>query len=820
MPSLLQDLRYALRNLQRAPGFAIVTVLTLALGIGANTAIFSLVNGVILRPLGYPTPGQLMFLTTRFPNMGFDQFWVSPPEYLEFRDMNQSFAVVGAFSTTETNLAAIDRPRRVQTAQVNGELLEALGTPPLAGRWFRRDETIVNGPPIVILSDEIWRSAFAGRADIVGQAVDVGGVKREVVGIMPAGFDVMDHKIELWLPLQLNPANRQNRSNHFLYTIGRLKSGVSMAAAQAELSELVATWGERAGVKQHVFNPQNHAMQMEPVQEEIVGSARRAIWVLQAAVGFVLLIACANLANLLLARAETRHREFAVRTALGASRRRLLGQFLTEGTMLSLFGGATGLALAWLGVGALMRMYPDSLPRAVDVTVDPAVLTFTLAITLVTGVVFGLAPLLHVRAASLSQALKEGGARGSTGARHHVRRALVMAEVALAVVLVVGAGLMLRTVLNLMKVDAGFNRSQLVTFALDLPTPNYPTFDDVSAFYRRMLADLSSVPGVQRAAAMSGLPPQRQVDANDTDIDNYTAPKEGPFENVDYWNFVTADYFEAMGIPLTDGRAFQATDANGGLVAVVNQRLVDTFWKGQNPIGQRLKPCCGDKVPWMTVVGVAKDVKQGGVDQKTGTELYFLIDQLPTIFAGSQGIGSLGSLNIVLRTTLPVESIRQTIETRVRAADATLPVIRFRAMDEVFAQSLSRPRLLANLLAAFAGLALLLAAVGTYGVLSYMVTERRREIGVRIALGAQQSHVLGLVMGQGLALTSMGLLAGLAGAFALTQLMASLLFGVEPSDPATLVGVILCITIVAALACYVPAYRASRVDPIVVLREE
>ncbi|MCA1585569.1 MAG: ABC transporter permease, partial [Acidobacteria bacterium] len=576
--------------------------------------------------------------------------------------------------------------------------------------------------------------------------------------------------------------------------------------------------------KQHVYSlvdNQQHVMQIEPVQEEIVGSARRAIWVLQAAVGFVLLIACANLANLLLARAETRHREFAVRTALGAGRRRLLWQFLTEGTLLALLGGVTGLALAWLGVRALMRLYPDSLPRSVDVAVDPAVLAFTLVVSLATGLVFGLAPLMHIRTGALTQALKEGGARGSTGARHHVRRALVMAEVALAVILVVGAGLMLRTVLNLTNVDAGFNRSQLVTFALDLPAANYPKFDDVAQFYRRLLAELSSIPGVQRASAMSGLPPQRRVDANDTDIDNYTAPKEGPYENVDYWNFVTADYFETMGIPLVEGRGYQAGDADGGLVAVVNQTLVDTFWKGQNPIGQRLRPCCGDQIPWMTVVGVAKDVKQGGVDQKTGTELYYLIDQLPRIFPNTPGTaGGTAGLNIVLRTTLPVESMQQTIEARVRAADASLPVIRFQAMDEVFARSLSRPRLLAHLLAAFAGTALLLAAVGTYGVLSYMVTERRREIGIRMALGAQQSSVLAIVMRQGLMLTGIGLAVGIAGAFALTQLMASLLFGVAPSDPVTLVGVAVSITAVAILACYVPAHRAARVDPIVVLREE
>jgi predicted permease len=319
---------------------------------------------------------------------------------------------------------------------------------------------------------------------------------------------------------------------------------------------------------------------------------------------------------------------------------------------------------------------------------------------------------------------------------------------------------------------------------------------------------------------MSGLPPQRRVDANDTEIDNYTAPKEGPFENVDYYNYVTVDYFEAMGIPIVEGRGFQPTDVDSGIAAVVNETLVNTFWKGQNPIGQRLRPDFGSNIPWMTVVGVAKDVKQGGVDQKTGTELYFLIDQAPRIFPNISGASGIGGLNVVLRTTLPVESVQQTVESRVRTADATLPVIRFRAMDEVFTQALSRPRLVAHLLGAFAGLALLLAAIGTYGVLSYMVTERRREIGIRMALGARQSTVLGQVMGQGLVLTGLGLGVGLVCAFGLTRLMTSLLFGVRPADPVTLVAVAASIALVAAIACYLPAHRASRVDPIVVLRDE
>jgi predicted permease len=816
--SLLQDLKSALRNLRRSPGFALLTILTLAVGIGANTAIFSVLNAVILRPSAYPRPDQLMFVSSRFPMMGFDQFWVSPPEYFELSEINQSFSSVGAFRTGEANVFAGDRPRRVNTGMVNGELLETLSVPPRAGRWFLREETRANGPRLVILASELWQSAFAARPDIVGTTIEVNGVQREVVGIMPPGFDVMDNHVELWLPLDLDPSNRQNRGNHSLSLIARVKDSVTPAQAQVELATLVATWGERTGARNHVFTPDGHALQMEPMQEEIVGSARVAIWVLQAAVGFVLLIACANFANLLLARAETRHREFAVRTAIGASRWRLLVQFATEGCVLALAGGAVGLVLAWAGVRALVAAYPDSLPRATEIAVDPAVLGFTFAVSLATGVIFGLAPLLHLSPGGLHSALKEGGVRGSTSTRHRVRRALVTAEVALAVVLVVGAGLMLRTVMNLMSVDAGFDQSRLVTFALELPPARYGSIAGQLEFYQRLFTQFETIPGVQRVTGMTGLPPNRQIDANDTDIGNYTAPKEGPFENVDYYQRVTQGYFETMGIPIVEGRGFEPIDAVGGPVAVVNETLVRTFWKDQNPIGQQIRQCCGDQLPWLTVVGVAKDVKQGGVDQKTGTELYFLLDQFPRLYPGITARG--GTMNIVLRTSAPIAALGTSIESIVRRVDPALPVIRLREMDDVFRASLSRPRLLAQLLGGFAGVALFLASIGTYGLLSYLVSERRREIGIRMALGAERTLVLRNIMGHGLRLALIGLAAGMAGAFALTRLMSTLLFNVAPNDPTTLVAVATVITVVAAVACFLPAQRATRVDPVVVLRDE
>jgi predicted permease len=636
----------------------------------------------------------------------------------------------------------------------------------------------------------------------------------------------MDTRTEIWLPLGLNPANRQNRGSHNLYLVGRLKDGVTQAVAQTELNALIANWGERAGIPpgpgpgRHAFVPlkgrNGHILQMHSLQEEILGSAGRSIWVLQAAVGFVLLIACANLANLLLARAESRHREFAVRTAIGATRWRLLRQFMTEGVLLSLAGGALGVVLARFGMQALLSAYPASLPRTSEVTVDLPVLVFTLGVAVATGVLVGLAPLMHTHARGLVAALKEGGAKGATsGARHHVRRGLVMAEVALAVMLVIGAGLLVRTVYNLAQVDGGFDRSRLVTFSMTLPQATSTAGGRLQT-YQRLLDNLRGVAGVQGASAMTGLPPNRPLNANDTDIDGYTAPPEGPFENVDYYQAVMSDYFETMGIPIVQGRSFERADAaSSGRVAVVNETMVNTFWKGKNPIGQRLRPCCGDQIPWFTVVGVAKDVKQGGIDQKTGTEFYQFIDQ----FAG-QGPGGPETMNIVLRTTLQPGALAQTIERAVRDVDRTVPVVRLQGMDGVFAESIRRPRLLAQLIAAFAGLALLLAAIGTYGVLSYMVAERRREIGIRLALGADHSRVMGQIMKQGLILTAVGLVAGLAGALGLNRLIASLLFGVQPTDVTTMVGVVATITIVAAVACWVPAWRASRLDPNVVLHED
>jgi predicted permease len=827
MSAFFFDLRHALRALTKAPTYSLVIIVTLALGIGANSAIFSIVNSVVLRPLDYPRPGQLMYLTTRFP-LRFEQFWVSPPEYMEFREINQSFSAVGAFTTGEANLTAGDRPLRVRSASVDEHLLTALGIQAAQGRLFAPGETDAKGAvapglppvtdPVAILSHELWSGAL-GRQAAIGTLIEVNGRRLEIIGVMPPGADVMDNRTEIWLPLGLNPANRQNRGNHYLYLIGRTKDGISAEAANTELEALIANWGARVGVKDHVYTPGGHALQMEPLQDEMVGAASRGIWALQAGVGLVLLIACANLAGLLLARAERRHRELAMRAALGATGRRLLQQTMAEGFLLSLGGGALGLLLAYVGVGVFVRAYPDSLPRTSEVDVDGVVLLFTLGVSMATGLIFGLTPMLYTRMKRLTTALAQGETRSATATvRHRLQRGLVMGEIAMAVMVAAGAGLLTRTVENLTNVDAGFNRSRLVTFFIALPAVNYTEPAVRAQLYQRLLADLRGVPGVQAATAMSGLPPSRPLNANDTDIDNYTAPPEGPFENVDYYQGVMSDYLETMGIPIVQGRGFAGVDAAAsGMVTVVNETLAGTFWRGQNPIGQRLRPCCSDKVPWFTVIGVAKDVKQGGIDQRTGTEFYRLIDQ--TAFAPAPATYAPASINVVLRTILPAAAMAATVERLVRELDPTVPVARLREMEEVFGEQIRRPRLMAQLVSGFAGLALLLAAIGTYGVLSSMVLERRREIGIRIALGADRRRVLSMVMKQGLIITAVGLGGGLLGALGLNRLMGSLLFGVRPTDPATLGSVVLAIALVAAVACWLPAWRASHLDPNSVLKD-
>jgi predicted permease len=824
-----QDIRYSFRTFARAPVFTAVALLTLALGIGANTAIFTIVNGAILRPLAYPRPHQLISISSEFLAFG-SVASLSAAEYQEFRTLNQSFGELGAFgtggggyTTSEVNLTAGDRPLRVRSMSVDAHLLRALGLQPVEGRFFSAEETSrwtgTLPPALAILSYELWQNAFGGQS-LVGQTVQLEGRPHEVVGIMPPGSDVMDNHTQIWLPLWVHPASAQGRANHMLRVIGRLKDGVTLEQAQTELTAVVDRWAERVGTTEHV--PTNrpslvvdHTLRMRPLQDVVLGSAGRSIWVLQAAVGLVLLIVCANLTNLLMARAESRRREFAVRAALGASQGRLLRQLLTEGAVISAAGGLMGVWLAQIGVETFVGAYPTSMPRTADVHIDGAVLLVALGLSMATTVLFGLTPIGH-RTQGLVTALKQGGERGASPGHYRVRRALMMAEVAFAVTLVIGAGLLVRSALNLTNVDAGFDRSRLVTFSMTLPQANSEADTRAQAF-QRVLEGLRRQPGIQSAGVMSGLPPNRPADAIGTRIENATSADGNPLEVVDYYQFVIGDYFKTMGIPIVAGRGFEPTDvASDSKVVVVNETLANRIWKGQNPIGRRLRPNLGGTLgagvsPWHTVIGIAKDVKQRGVDQPAGTELYVFLDQHRI---------APSTMNVVARTTLPPAALSGTIERLVREVDPGVPVVRLRAMDSAFSESIQRPTLVAGLLAGFAVMALLLAAVGTYGVLSYMVTERRREIGIRMALGAARSAVVALVMKEGLRMTLAGVLIGVASAFGVSRLIESLLFGVRPTDAVTIAAVVAIITAVAAIACGLPAWRASRLDPIVVLRAD
>ena len=808
------DLLYALRHLWKNPGYAFVTVLTLALGIGANTAIFSVVNGVVLRPLPYPDPERLVFITSQFPALGFDQFWVSAPEFVEFRERNQSFDDVGAYRAGAVNLGTQDQPRRVVSAIITSELMPVLGVAPVRGRQFTRADTLPGAEDVGALSHEIWQTAFGADESVLGRVIPIDGVPTRIVGIMPPGYDVHDERVQVWLPLTLDPANPGNRGGHYLYLVGRLKQGVSIGQARADVETMLQKWST-INPGTHVPNTQNHRLRVDALQDDLIGGIKAALWVLQGAVGFVLLIACANLANLLLARAESRQREFAIRSALGAGWWRLLRQFLTEGVVLALIGGALGAAMGIAGLRAVLATNPDSIPRSGEIVLDPTVLAFTVGISILTGLLFGMAPLMHLRERVVIASLKEAGQRTTAGsARARVRNGLVVAEVALAVVLVIGAGLLLKSFWNLLSVDAGFNRNQLVTFGVVLPGSTYQTPQSSVDFFTRVSRELSAQAGVQSVAAMSGLPPVRVVNANDTDFEGYTAPPEGPFENVDYYQTVTVDYLKTMGIPILEGRDFSLSDVTGAPVLLVNETLARMFYKNQSAIGKRVKPG-GPQRPWFTIVGVVRDVKQGGVNAKTGSELYFLNEQGPSVAQFAPR-----NMNIVVRTVLPVESLAPHIRRIVQAMDPTLPIVKLRSMNDVFDDSVSRPRFLAQLLGVFAGLALLLAAIGTYGILSYSVTERRREIGIHMALGATRRNVLGMVLGQGMWLTGAGLLAGLAAAIGLTRLLQTQLFNVKPADPATMAAVAAIVAAVALAACYIPASRATRVDPMVVLRDE
>lgn len=812
--SAFRDLKHGARLLGRSPGFAAVAILTIALGIGATSAIFSVVNAVALKPLPYPGSERLTYLTSQFPGLGFDKFWISPPEYFELRERLKSFEVIGAYTTGAWNVSEGQSPERVPAAFVTAEMFAALGVRPQLGQVFKPEHDRPNVPPVVVIGDALWRRTFGADPSIIGRQVEFQGLKRTVLGVMPASFDLHDSKAQVWAPLGLDPSNRQNRGSHFLYLVGRLKPDVSPERANAELLTVLQQWG-RINPNTHVPNDSTHRVQMTSLRDEVVGNVKNALWVLQGAVLLLLLIACANVANLLLVRAESRNKEFAVRAALGAGRSRILRQFFAEGLVLTFVGAVLGLAIAWFGLKAILAANPASIPRSAEITVDPTVLLVTILIAVLTAGIFAMAPLLHIGEAAVAAVIKEGSSRGTpTAARHRIRRGLVAVEIALAVMLVVGAGLLVRSFSNLTAVDAGFDPNELITFGVAMPVAKYSDGQRRVAFVTELQRRLRAIPGVEAVGAMSGLPPQRPVNANDTQFEGLpTGPGAIP-QNVDYNQTITNEYFATMGIPIVKGRGFLSSDALGANVVVVNEALAKRFYPDSDPIGRRIKTfTTGTDTTWQTIIGVARDVKQGGLDQNVGTEIYLPLEQQP-----SRGGFAPSQMNVVVRTSSPMQSVAPAIQRVVRDMDQGLPIVQMRPMTEVFSQTVTRQRFLSTLLAIFAGVALTLAAIGTYGVVSYLVTERQREIGIRVALGADSSRIVKLVLMQGLTLAMTGIVLGIGAAFALSRLTAKLLFGVSPSDPLTYVGVAAVITAIALIACMVPARRAMHVDPLTAIR--
>ena len=814
MQTFLQDLKYALRMLKKNPAFTAVAILTLAVGVGANSAIFSVLNSVLLRPLPYREPGQLVRVYSEFPTMQLQKFWLSPPEMLDIQREAKSWESIGAWAPGGQNVGTESEPLRVTSAALTRSLIDVLGVQPQRGRNFTEEEDRNNGPRVAIISDSLWKKGFGGTSDIIGKQIQVNSAATTVVGVMPPNFAFppgSNDQVELLLPFQFDPANPGGRGSHFLSVIGRLKPGVTIAQAQSEMTSLMAGWKSESRA-QHLLNPERHPVIMLGLHEDVVGSARKAVWLLMFAVGFVLLIACVNVANLLLARAEARHREFAVRLALGAGLKRMVRQFVAEGFVLVLLASVLGIALAFAGLKVLLLFAPDSVPRTEEISVGLPVLGFTIGVAIIAVFLFGLAPLAQVSERNLANWIRGAGQRSIRGGGQTLRKSLVIAEIALALILVIGSGLMIRAFWKLQQVNTGFDPSNVVSFSLNLPSVKYKAPERLQ-FINSLEQKLSSIPGVASASMASGVPPLRRINANDTEIEGYQPTPDSPAQNVDYWNIVGNDYFKTMKIRLLEGRTFEAQDDNPNAmpVVIVNQALAKRFWTG-SPIGRRVNPGFSDPKLWCTIVGVVEDTKNAGMDKPAGPELYFQERQ------ANQFLGA--NVNFVVRAANQSAGLEGSIRNAVRELDPSLPVYNLWSMNELVSKSMVQPRFLALLLATFSGIALFLAAIGIYGVMAYSVAQRTQEIGVRMALGARPLHVLRLVLGQSLTMLLIGTVIGLVGAFALTRLMRTLLFEVTATDPLTYVSVIGLLAVVALLACYIPARRAAKVDPLIALRYE
>jgi putative ABC transport system permease protein len=801
MTTLLQDLRYGIRMLLKNPGFAAVAVITLGLGIGANAAIFSVVNTVLLRPVPYEDPDRLMVLTEN-QQPKFPEFSVSPGNFLDWQKQNAVFERLAAINGSAFILVGEGaEPERLFGARVSAGLFEMLGVNPVHGRTFLEEEDQPGHENVVILSNGLWKRRFAADPNVISQPITLSGISYTVIGVMPPSFGFPDRETDVWAPVAFTARDAQSHGGHYLSAIGRLKQGATVEQARTEMSAIAARLAE-----QYPDSNTGWGVDVFPMQEYNVRDIKPALLVLLGAVGLVLLIACANVANLLLARATVRQKEIAIRTALGASRGRIARQLLTESVLLALVGGAVGVLLAQWGIGSLLALAPQQLPRVKDVTLDASALGFTLLVTLLTGVIFGLVPALQSSRPNLNETLKEGG-RGTTGGHHRVRAGLVVTEVALALVLLIGAGLLIRSFYRLQQVNPGFNPSNALAITVSLPGRKYPQPEQRAAFFTQLIEKVSALPGVVAVGASQTLPIQGDYLLGFIIQGRPPyAPGEDPSTN--YYS-VTPDYFKSMGIPLLKGRVFTEQDRTGATrVAIINEEMAKRYFPDEDPIGKRIHVTQGPET-FREIVGIVGDVKQYGLARPTTLQTYEPALQAP-----------FSSMTLVVRANGNLVPLGGAIRSQVLAIDKEQPISRIRPLEQVVAESVSKQRFSMLLLGIFAGVALVLAAVGLYGVMSYSVTQRTHEIGIRTALGAKQTDVLKLVVGQGMMLALTGVGIGLLAAFALTRLMSVLLFGVSATDPLTFVAIPAVLTVVALAACFVPARRATKVDPMIALRYE
>jgi putative ABC transport system permease protein len=804
MESLWQDLRFGARMLLKKPGFTLIALVTLALGIGANAAIFSVVNTVLLRPLPYKEPERLVLLReTKLPQ--FPEFAVAPANFLDWQKQNTTFERLVAMRPVTFNLTGTGDPEQLRGMGVTAGMVEMLGIQPLLGRGFLSEEHQPGKSNAVLLSHGLWRQRFGGDPHIINQTISLDGQSFTVIGVMPATFQFGYRETEFWTPIAFTPQQAQNRGGHNLSrVVGQLKPGVTFEQARAEM----VTIAERLAAQYPETNASWNVMLM-PLLDFTVRRIKPALLVLLGAVAFVLLIACANVANLLLARAAGRHRELAIRTALGAGRGRVIRQLLTESMLLSLVGGTVGLLLAGWGVRLLLALAPPDLPRLSDVSLDGRVLAFTALVTLLTGVIFGLIPAWQATKLNLNETLKDAG-RGSTeSGRQFVRSGLVVLEVASALVLLVGAGLMIKSFWRLQQVDPGFQPGNALTATVSLPKRKYPEEHQQVAFFQQLLEKVGALPGVLEVGATSMVPLGDNDFVLSFDVDGRPPLPTNAQLSTNFFA-VSAGYFQAMGIPLVRGRLFTERDSQASPhVALINETMARKIFPNEDPLGKRINFNGGDKPDWYEIVGIVGDVKHYGLAQETTLQTYEPYTQQ-----------TFSNMTLVVRTAGEPLALSGALRQAVLSLDREQPISSIRTLEQLVSTSIEQQQFSMLLLGVFAAVALVLAAVGIYGVLSYAVTQRTHEIGIRMALGAGQRHVLRLVVGHGMRLTLLGVGTGLLAAFGLTRLMASLLFGVSATDPLTFAAIVLLLLCVALFACWLPARRAVQVDPLVALRAE